>query len=127
MTTPDRMRTINREITKQYIAMDPITLELIPQAEFKTDSGSTVMEDGTPRDPQTFKLITLQFTPRQGEPSITIDGHEHTIGAYLLGEYGATVGVGDYWIGEDGRRYQVIALMDGHGWETKAAVEIHGQ
>jgi hypothetical protein len=85
------------------------------------------MEDLPPRAPQTFKLITIQFTAQQGVPSVAIDGHEYVIGAYLLGETTSIMEVGDYWIGPDGRRWQIIALMDGHGWEKKAAVEIHGQ
>jgi len=126
VTTPGKVLVIQREMTKTYIAQDPTTISLIPTVKTHTDSGSQVEEDGPVRAPQTFKLISIEFTPQGTNPRITVDGVERIIGFYLLGEWGAIVEPGDHWVGDDGRRYTVIAMMDGHGYETKAAVEAHG-
>lgn len=119
-------RAVLRKGTTAYIAMDPTTISLIPTVKYKTDAGSEVTEDGTPRDPQTFKLISIEFTPQGTNPRLTVDGVERIIGFYLLGEWDCVMEPGDHWIGADGRRYEVIAVMDGHGYETKGAVEAHG-
>lgn len=126
MTNPATTLSVLRQGTKDYIAIDPIEIALIPSVATRTASGSTVYEDGTPRAVQTFKLITLEFTPRERQPVVTQDGVERIIGAYLLGAWDCVMQPRDHWIGADGRRYEVVALMDGHGYETKGAVEAHG-
>lgn len=126
MTTVEQRRALLRRGTVNYISYDPTTIELIPTVKTRTDSGSTVEEDGTPREPQDFKLISIEFTPQGTNPTVTVDGVERVIGFYLLGAWDADIEVGDHWTGDDGRRYEVIALMDGHGYESKGAVEAHG-
>jgi hypothetical protein len=122
----DATRAVLRQGTLDYIAMDPTTITLIPTVRTKQDDGSFIEEDGTPRDPQTFKLISVEFTPQGQKFTITQDGIERVIGFYLLGAWDCIMQARDHWIGDDGRRYTVIALMDGHGYETKGAVEAHG-
>jgi hypothetical protein len=126
MTSPEQVRAVLRQGTKDYIAQDPTSIALTPRVKTHTDSGSEVWEDGTPRAAQSFKLISIAFTPQGTNPQITVDGVERIIGFYLLGAWDCVMEVGDHWVGSDGRRYEVIALMDGHGYETKGAVEAHG-
>lgn len=126
MTFVDATRAVLRQGTVDYIAMDPTTITLIPTVRTRQDDGSYIEEDGTPRDPQTFKLISIEFTPQGQTVSITQDGIERIIGFYLLGAWDCVMQPRDHWVGDDGRRYTVIALMDGHGYETKGAVEAHG-
>jgi hypothetical protein len=44
----------------------------------------------------------------------------------LLGSHDAIMAVGDTWTGADGRRYEIIATEDGHGYQTKGLVMAHG-
>jgi hypothetical protein len=124
--TIQETREMLRQGTLDYIAMDPTDIALIPLVKTKTDSGSEIREDGPPRAVQTFKLISVEFTPQGQTTTIVQDGIERVIGFYLLGAWNCIMMPGDHWIGADGRRYEVIALMDGHGYETKGAVEAHG-
>lgn len=126
MTDPDATRAILRQGTIDFISIDPTTITLIPTVRVKQDDGSFVEEDGPARDPQTFKLNSIEFTPQGQTVTITQDGVERIIGFYLIGAYDCIMEPGDHWVGDDGRRYTVIALMDGHGYETKGAVEAHG-
>lgn len=126
MTNPDATRAVLRQGTIDYISIDPTTITLIPTVRTKQDDGSYMEEDGTARDPQTFKLISIEFTPQGQTVTITQDGVERIIGFYLLGAWDCVMQPKDHWIGDDGRQYTVIALMDGHGYETKGAVEAHG-
>lgn len=116
---------IQRDMTLAYISMDPTTVVLIPRVKHHTDSGSQVWEDGPPRAAQTFKLILLQGAGGS-ERVITVDGVERTIAGYLLGAYDCVMQAGDHWTGDDGRRYEVIAMQATHGYETKGAIEAHG-
>jgi hypothetical protein len=120
------MLVIQRQMTAKYIQTDPTTIVLTPTVQHHTDSGSVVEEDGPDRAPQVFKLISLQFTPREQLPNVTVDGVERIIGFYLLGEWGCVMEAKDHWVGADGRRYVIVAMMGGHGYETKGAVEAHG-
>lgn len=106
--------------------MDPTDIVLIPTVKTHTDAGSDVEQDGVPRIVQSFKLISIEFTPQGTNPQIVVDGVERVIGFYLLGTWDCVMQAGDHWVGADGRRYTVVALMDGHGYETKGAVEAHG-
>jgi hypothetical protein len=116
---------IQREMTKAYISQDPTDIVLIPTVKTHTDSGSTVIEDGTPRKLQTFKMILLQGSGGS-ERVLTVDGVERTIAGFLLGAYDCVMQAGDHWTGADGRRYEVIAMQATHGYETKGAIEAHG-
>lgn len=118
---------VNRRVTKQFIDTDPTVISLIPTVRTKTDGGSRVEEDGPPKNPQTFKLISIQFTAQQNVPALTIDGVERVITHYLLGEWDCDMEAGDHWVDDRGWRFVVVAMMDGHGWEKKGAVEAHGR
>lgn len=115
-----------RQMTHNYISMDPISLALIPVKRTHTDSGGDVWEDQTPRVPQTFKLITIEATAHGHEPTTTLDGVERIVNGVLMGDWDCVMEVGDHWTGADGRRYTIIALEDGHGYEKKGLVEAHG-
>jgi hypothetical protein len=122
----DATRAVLRQGTIDYISMDPTDIVLIPLVRTRQDDGSFIEEDGPPRASQTFKLISIEFTPQGQTVSLVVDGIERIIGFYLMGAWDCVMRPGDHWVGDDGRRYSVIALMDGHGYETKGAVEAHG-
>jgi hypothetical protein len=115
--------TVLRGMTKLFIAQDPIKLDLIPTVITQTPSGGQIKEDGDPRPTQTFKLIAMSYTQR---PTVTVSGKERIIDYTLLGEWDAEVAVGDHWVGEDNKLYEVLFMVPGYGYETKAWVECHG-
>lgn len=111
-----------RAVTEAFIEMDPVDLVLIPTDETLTESGGQSTVEGTPRPVQRFKLIPMTFDQR---PTVTVAGVERLIDYHLLGKWDATVKVGDHWTDPDGTMYEVVALADGHGYETKALVQRH--
>lgn len=110
--------------TAAFIAMDPTDIELFPQEEQITANGGRQQVTGAPRTVQTFKLIPMTFDQR---PTITVGGKERIIDYHLLGLPDAVVQVNDVFFldafPED--YYLVIAVSDGHQYETKVLVERH--
>jgi hypothetical protein len=110
--------------TAAFIALDPTVIELQPQVETITPSGARTMTPGTARDPQTFKLIPMTFDQR---PTTTPDGVERIIDYHLLGMPDALVEVNDIFFMDDfpNDYFLVVAVSDGHQYETKVLVERH--
>jgi hypothetical protein len=117
---------IQRQMTIDFIATDPTVISLIPTVKTKLPNGAWSEVDGTPRAPQTFKLIPVDFTAHGQSLTVMQDGVERIISYYLLGAYDAVIEPGDHWVNADGRRCVVISMMDTHGYEQKATVEAHG-
>lgn len=122
----DRAIAALRAGTVAFINQDPTVISLTPRVETKQASGASVWTDGTPREPQTFKLISQGFTAHGAKRTVTLSGTERTIDYVLMGTWDAVVEVGDHWTDDNGRRFTVISLDDGHGYELKANVEAHG-
>lgn len=111
-----------RRVTKAFIDQDPITLSLTPQTETVTAGGGRQFELGTPRDPQTFKLIPMTYDQR---PPVTAGGVERIIDYTLLGEWDC---IGEVWdlveLGPN-EYLMVVAITDGHQYERKFLCERH--
>ncbi len=108
--------------TTAYIADDPTSVALVPSARVATSSGGFTETDGAPRAPQDVKLIELAFDQR---PTTTLAGVERLIDYHLVGLPDMAIAVGDYWIDEDGCRWDVVGFSEGWEWETKAFVSRH--
>lgn len=121
MGTQDVMLGPLRLTTALFIDMDPTEVVLIPRVETPTATGGKSYTDGTPRTSQTFKLIPLTYDQR---PTVTLAGVERIIDYHLLGLYDAEMAVGDFWMVDD-TKYEIIAMSDGHGYETKGLVFRH--
>jgi len=112
---------IHKANTKAFIATNPSVLQLIPRTRIKDGSGTRFM-NGTPRDPQTFKLID-QSTSRNTIPGKirTSDGVERLIDYILLAESDALVELWDYWADSDGT-WEVGEIYPSNQYEIRAAV-----
>lgn len=109
----------NRATTAAYIDSDPTTIALIPLVATQTDRGTVTTGPGEPREPQTFKVITVS-SEQQG-PTVTVNGVQRIIDHVLMGTHTATVSVGDHWVA-DGKHFEVAMLGEGYGYMTKALV-----
>lgn len=112
-----------RALTWVYIQNDPTLITLIPQSKVKQANGSVLMVPGSPRAPQTVKLIP-QIDGQK--PTVNVNGVERIADLMLMARHDAEIARDDYWIGVDGRKYTVIEVAPGHGYEVKAMVEAHG-
>lgn len=110
-----------RKNTLAFIAANPIVIQLIPRTRH-TDGGGSRFVNGTPRAPQTFRLVD-QSTARVPTGIIvrTSDGQERVADFMLLGAHDATVELWDYWE-DSGLTYEVARLFPDNGYETRAAV-----
>lgn len=111
---------IHRKGTSQFIAKDSTELVLIPSGEVEIN-GSKSFVDSTPRIPQLFKFIY----PGGNGVSITSDGITHKFDFILVGEYDATVAIGDHWA-EGEQFYQIEWVAPYNEYEVKAGGTTHG-
>lgn len=114
--------THQRRITTAFIATQPLTVQLIPQAKVKKPAGGFVWEDQPPRAPQTLRLIEPGGMP---PPVVTADGVERTVDFELLGEWDAVIGLWDHFV-YDLRQWEVVQLLHFNGWERRAVVSRRG-
>lgn len=114
--------TVQRKLTHEFIHADPTIIALVPVTKYKQPSGSFVWADATPRPPQTFKMIPMSAGTK---PTTILNGVERIADYTILGMYDAEIEVEDHFT-IDGIKYTVIAIADGHDYETKALVEAHG-
>jgi hypothetical protein len=113
---------INRELTWQYILNDPTSIILTPAVKTRQPDGSSKMVNQPPRAAQTFKLIPLIDGQK---PTIVSAGVERIADYMLLGRHDAVVARDDWWLA-GGKKYTVIEMAPGHGYEVKAMIEAHG-
>jgi hypothetical protein len=117
------MLDAQRAATAGFIAMDPTPIVLVPTTETVTPGGGRARVDGDPRAEQTFKVIPMTFDQR---PTVTTAGGvERIIDYTLLGPWDAEAAVWDRWDRGDGSYLLVVAITDGHGYETKLLCERH--
>jgi hypothetical protein len=113
---------VQRRVTADFIASDPTTAQFIPVSRVAQSNGGFQEVDGTPRPAQTFKLSLLAYDQR---PTITVAGVERVIDYHIIGPHDLQIAVGDYWIDEEGTRFDILGITEGFGYETKAYVSRH--
>lgn len=121
-----------RELTEWFIAEDPTTIILIPRVETVGVGGGVQTADGTPRDPQTFKVIPMNHTERPvasgfGGGEANSGGVQRKFDYTIVGKYDAIVGIGDYWEDPSGQKYIVDAINPYNNYEVKAMVTTYGR
>jgi hypothetical protein len=73
---------VQRRNTAAFVMADPLTLVLTPHTRTSTAAGGFRLDEGEPREPQTFRLIPAEDTApevsnsngRMSEPTYTIMG-----------------------------------------------------
>lgn len=120
-------RNAQRRVTAAFIASAPLVLALRPANLTKTASGGTVRGPSEPREEQTFKLID-QSSAGGNNPGLlrASDGAQRRVTHQLLGAHDAVVEVGDWWLGDDGSRYEVAELLPFNGYERRGQVIRYG-
>jgi len=109
----DLEQEVLRHQTSEYIKDAPFTVRLVPYPETKTAAGGRVRNPGTPRVPQTFRLVPLDRMAsatnnvQAGRPA---DGVERRAVLEILGEYDLVVERGDQFVHE-GTTYEVIEIQ----------------
>jgi hypothetical protein len=113
---------VNRRLTKKFIAVNPVSLILIPHEKTKKPAGGYTMEPQPARDPQTVSLLEPSSQPT---PQITVDGVDREVEFQLLGEWDAQVARGDTFT-HKGKEWEVVDLWIDNGYEVRALVSARG-
>lgn len=115
---------VDRINTNAMIAARPVALTLIPRHTVRDGAGSRLIED-PPRLLQIGRLIDQQSAASQ--PSPGNDGPQRKDTFQLLLPWDGEVELYDYWIGDDGIRYEVTGILPYNGYEVRAEVTRFGQ
>lgn len=113
---------IQRLTTLRFIAARPSLLSLIPRAEVRKGSGVSTVSL-TPRAAQVGRLIEVSAT---GGPLRTDDGSQNKDSFELLLPWDGSVGKLDYWVDNDGIRWEVTDILPHNGYEIRAEVTRFG-
>jgi len=113
---------INRKNTAIFIAANPINLSLIPRERVRTGSRGSKWENQTPREVQTCRIIPRDETTL---PTFNDEGPDRSYDLVLLGLYTAAIAIRDYWIDDQGFRYEVMDVQR-NAYEVKGAVTKKG-
>ena len=112
-----------RRVTRDFIRDDPTEVVLTPYTETITDGGGRAFAPGSPRAPQTFKLIPMTFDQR---PTVTAGGVERIIDYTLLGTWDCE---GDVWdrftLDNPNEYFLIVAITNEHGYSRKFLCERH--
>lgn len=103
-------QSVQRFLTKQFIDLNPIVIQLIPVVLSKNSRGALVRTPQAPRVAQTFRLIPLESPSPATPPVITDDGRHRNHDAVLLGEHNALMAVGDTWTDVEGYNYEIVEI-----------------
>lgn len=122
--TPDLVT--NRELTHWFIVQDPSPISLIPVEKTRQPGGGFKTDALPPRPEQIMKLI-YQGGSADGIVA-TADGQSRRYDFILLGEWDATIHIGDFWEDptRDGQFWVVNGLQPYNGYEVKAGVSSYG-
>lgn len=111
-----------RRATASFIAQDPTEVVLVPWGRVQTPSGGFSYVAGTPRAPQTVKMI---LQSNNTPPVVTVAGVERLVDYHLMGPWDMSIAVGDIWNSPDGTVWEVLAFTEGWDYMTKALVGRH--
>lgn len=120
MPNPAALR-LNRRLTKAFIIDDPTDIVLTPVVEESRPGGAKKKTAGSPRDEQTFKIIY----PGGDGQVVTADGKTRRFDFIIVGEYDASIAIGDFW-DEGNQHYVIDYLFPDNGYEIKGGGVTHG-
>ena len=111
---------LQRKATAEFIEADRTDLVLIPSNRVE-EFGTVSFVDLPPRPSQPFKVIW----PGGDGIVVTSDGTTRRFDFILVGNYNATVAIGDHW-SEGSQHYQVEWVQPYNEYEVKAGGSSHG-
>lgn len=111
--------------TKAFIDAKPSVVVLTPRTRERTKSGGFSYVLGTPRAPQTVRVIELGMTSSAPVVQLT-DGSQREQTFWLLGESDAVFAVDDVW-SDDGRDWQITEVVRSNQYEQRAVVVERGR
>jgi hypothetical protein len=117
---------LKRRNTKAFIDSNPVVITLIPRSPFKSGTGTRLV-DQKARAAQTFRLVDLSGSGGTSPGIVaSADGKQRKVEFQAIGNWDATILVGDYWLdGSD--RLEVAELLPYNGYERRAMVVRYGQ
>lgn len=124
------MLKILRKQTKRFIDDDPFEIVLIPRVKNRVPGGGHEMADGTPRSPQTVKLIYTGSARGIGGAEgvqVTGDGVERRFDYVVVGEWDMVVEVGDHWEDARQQRWEVLGMIPDNEYERRFTCSAYGR
>lgn len=124
------MLKILRKQTKWFIDNDPFEIVLTPRTKTPVPGGGFEMVDGTPRDPQTVKLIytgSARGVSGQEGNQITANGVERRYDYIIVAEWDVQVAVGDHWTDARGQTCEVTGFIPDNEYERRITASIYGK
>ena len=124
---PERQNELDvmRHLTEVFILTMPVDLALVPRQRVSDGMGGYNWLDGSPRSPQTMRLIEYSNEATVPEPVLTSDGHQRYVQYELLAKWDAELGLWDHFT-HDGDEWEVVEVYFNNGWEYRAKVARFG-
>lgn len=123
------MLAVTRRQTKWFIDNDPFEIVLTPIVKTRVPGGGYQVVDGTPREPQTVKLIytgSARGVAGQEGSQTTADGVEHRYDYVVVGEHDFQVAIGDTWEDSRGNLCRITGLIPDNEYERRVTASIYG-
>lgn len=127
---PEALRILRKQ-TKAFIDDDPFTIVLTPRStSTRVPGGGYVKSNGTPREPQTVKLVytgSSRGVGGQEGMQVTADGVERRYDYVIVGEWDMEIAPGDHWVDLRGNRCEVTSLIPDNEYERRATASIYAK
>lgn len=124
MAIRDAELVAQRRLTGAFVEADEFTVSLTRRTAVANGAGGRTFSETT-LTPQIFRLIPLGDVSGGAALRTTVDGESVTPGYMLLGPHGANLQRGDRFV-KDGRRYEVVFLVENQQYQKKAEVAYLG-
>lgn len=119
---PTQTLLAQRKATRAFIAVNPVSLALIPREKVKQPAGGFRWSEKDPRPSQTMTLLEQTGL---SAPTVTLDGVERRVEFGLLAEWDAAMAVGDVFLHQS-RTWEIVGIAYDNGYERRALVSARG-
>lgn len=124
-----RALTVNRRITKAFIADDPHTIVIHRRMKIDLPGNQYEYVDLMPIAAQTVKFVykgsASSFAGAEGL-QITSDGQETRFDFTIIAEWNANIEEGDWFEDEQGQRWEIKTEIPRNDYERRFGVSAHG-
>lgn len=126
---PEALKALRKQ-TKWFIDDDPFIITLVPRVAENRPGGGVEMVAGTPRAPQTVKLVytgSARGVAGQEGVQVTTDGRERRYDYVVVGMWDMVCEVGDYWTDLAGNRWEITGFIPNNEYERRATASAFGR